>query len=354
MKLDVNNWKPFALGNKKYFKIERIRNPLTLSDYKFSWNKSDSTFPVISSSGINNGTVNFVVEDKEWLNKGKVITIAKDGSIGSCFYQLSNFYANSHIFILQLVEKEMNEFLAFFLCSIISLEKFKYSFGRAWILKDVLKTKILLPQDEKGDPDWLWMESYSKKIFSKVKEDIIRLIDIEKEKKAVNIFPDSWKEFPIDGYFCTSGTKTTKKEDVEPGEFAYISNKNTFNGYESSSYISTEKGNVITVNDFGANFSGSFYQEKEFAATYHIQKIWPKNKSLNKHVALFLTTILNFGTDKYSYGRIRNLKVLRREKIFLPSNNQNNLDWNYMEIAIKQKWGEIADKFKKELEKLNW
>jgi hypothetical protein len=51
------------------------------------------------------------------------------------------------------VGKEMNDFLAFFLCSIVNLEKFRYSFGRAWILKDVLKTKILLPQDRKGEPD---------------------------------------------------------------------------------------------------------------------------------------------------------------------------------------------------------
>jgi len=176
-KLDTSNWKFFTLGNNNYFKIIRIKNPLTLSNYKFSWIKTNSTYPIVSSSGVNNGTVNFAVEVEEWLNKGKVITIAKDGSIGSCFWQNSNFYANSHIFILQLVGKEMNEFLAFFLCGIISLEKFRYSFGRAWILKDVLKTKILLPQDEKGEPNWLWIENYSRKVFSKVKEDIIKLLE---------------------------------------------------------------------------------------------------------------------------------------------------------------------------------
>lgn len=181
-KLDTNNWKLFSLGDGSYFKIIRIKNPLTLSNYKFSWIKTKSTHPIVSSSGINNGTVNFIIEIEEWLNSGKAITIAKDGSIGSCFWQSFDFYANSHIFILRLVKKEINEFLAFFLCSIVGLEKFRYSFGRAWILEDILKTKILLPQDEKGEPDWLWMENYTKKIWNKVKDDIIKLIDIERER----------------------------------------------------------------------------------------------------------------------------------------------------------------------------
>jgi len=175
-KLNINNWKYFTLGDNEYFKIIKIKNPLTLSNYKFSWTKTKFNHPIISSSGINNGTVNFVIENEKWLNKGNVITIAKDGSIGSCFWQYYEFYANNHIFILKLTEKEMNSFLAFFLCSIISLEKTRYSFGKAWVLKDLLETKILLPQDKKGKPNWLWMESYSKKILNKVREDITKLI----------------------------------------------------------------------------------------------------------------------------------------------------------------------------------
>ena len=73
---------------------------------------------------------------------------------------------------------------------------------------------------------------------------------------------------------------------------------------------------------------------------------------MGKYNALFLTAILNFESHKYSYGRKRNLENIRKEKIFLPS-KQGDFDWDYMEITIKQKWGKIADKFKKELEKFN-
>jgi len=134
-----------------------------------------------------------------------------------------------------------------------------------------------------------------------------------------------------------------------PGNFAYITTKNTFNGYESSSNKWTEQGNVISVDS--ATDGACFYQEKIFVASDHVEKIWPKNKELNKYDALFLTTILNFESIKYSYGRKRNLENIRKEKILLP-NRQDNFDWECMEITIKQKWGEIAIKFKKELEKL--
>ncbi|MCE8158923.1 MAG: restriction endonuclease subunit S [Candidatus Moeniiplasma glomeromycotorum] len=94
-----------------------------------------------------------------------------------------------------------------------------------------------------------------------------------------------------------------------------------------------------------------FYQEKNFVASDHVEKIWPKNKELNGCNALFLTTILNFEKYKYSYGRKRNLENIRNERVLLPS-KQDEFDWEFMEKMIKKKWGEIATKFKKELENI--
>jgi len=87
-------------------------------------------------------------------------------------------------------------------------------------------------------------------------------------------------------------------------------------------------------------------------ASDHVEKICPKNKELNKYNALFLTTILNFESHKYSYGRKRNLENICKEKLLLP-NKQNDFDWERMERMAKQKWEEIATNFKKELEKLS-
>jgi hypothetical protein len=82
-----------------------------------------------------------------------------------------------------------------------------------------------------------------------------------------------------------------------------------------------------------------------------VEKIWPKNKELDRYNALFLTTILNFENYKYSYGRKRNLENIRNERVLLPS-KQNDFDWEYMENMMRKKWEEIATKFKIEIENI--
>ena len=184
-KLDTRNWKYFSLGDKKYFEICRIKKPVVLTNYKVSLIKGESKFPVVSSSSENNGIAGWIVDNnnEEILHFENAITIAQDGSIFSSFYQPFKFYTRVNMLIFRLKNKPLNHWLAFFLCSIISLEKNKYSYGRTLKTGDIWGTKIPLPTDEKGEPDWLWMENYSKKIFSKVKEDIIELIDIERERE---------------------------------------------------------------------------------------------------------------------------------------------------------------------------
>jgi hypothetical protein len=87
------------------------------------------------------------------LHKRNAITIAQDGSIFSSFFQSSDFYTRINMLIFRIKTRELNHYLAFFLCSVISLEKPKYSYGRTLKEEDVLKTKIPLPIDEKGEPD---------------------------------------------------------------------------------------------------------------------------------------------------------------------------------------------------------
>ncbi|MCE8158924.1 MAG: restriction endonuclease subunit S [Candidatus Moeniiplasma glomeromycotorum] len=182
-KLNISNWKQFSLGDEKYFQIKRIKKPVILSNYNLSLIKERGKFPLISSSSENNGVVGWIYSEEEILHKSNAITIAQDGSIFSSFFQSSDFYTRINMLIFRIKGRELNYYLAFFLCSIISLEKSKYSYGRTLKEEDILKTKIPLPVDERGDPNWLWMENFSKRIWNKVKEDIIKIIDIERERE---------------------------------------------------------------------------------------------------------------------------------------------------------------------------
>ena len=157
-------------------------------------------------------------------------------------------------------------------------------------------------------------------------------------KKTFN--KDNWKEFEIEKYFEVKGTKTTKKENISPGKFAYITTKNTFNGWESSAHDYSEKGKVITIDS--ATDGASFYQEKNFFASDHVEKIYPKDKELNHYIAFFLIAILNFNNqEKYSYGRKRNQGNIKREKMLLPADALGNPDWQWMEDYVKEIFNEV-------------
>ena len=85
-----------------------------------------------------------------------------------------------------------------------------------------------------------------------------------------------------------------------------------------------------------------------------MEKMWPKGKELNKYTALFLTTILNLEEHKYSYGRIRNLRELKKEKIFLPIDKNKEIDWKYMESEMKNLHKRIINNFKLKLLKIHY
>ena len=61
----------------------------------------------------------------------------------------------------------------------------------------------------------------------------------------------------------------------------------------------------------------------------HILKL--KNIELNKYLGLYLTTTLNNQMNKYDYGNQLSLATLKKGKILLPINCENEPDFEYME-----------------------
>ena len=149
-------WSYFRLGDKKYFEIVRGE-----SEYIKNLNIGD--FPYISTTNENNGISTYVSISNR---KGNLITLAYDGSIGACFYQPKPFFASEKIVTIDLVQHELNIYIAMFLIPIIQLESQMYSYGgRKWTVdKQMKNTTIKLPVDNEGNPDYKFMEDYIKSL----------------------------------------------------------------------------------------------------------------------------------------------------------------------------------------------
>lgn len=115
--------------------------------------------PFVSASAKNNGVSN-------WLNiepnhSENTITVNYDGSIGEAFYQPRPYWALDSVNVLY-PKFELNVYIAMFLITMIKKEKYRFNYGRKWHSERMEKSKIRLPVDENGDPDWKFMENFIK------------------------------------------------------------------------------------------------------------------------------------------------------------------------------------------------
>lgn len=147
--LNVKDWKYFKLG--KIFNISKGKTPK---------NQIKGNINLISATNSNNGVSKkiYTLENKY---KANTITVSSNGSIGEAFYQNEDFFASGDINILE--NEYLNVYIALFINTIISKEKFRFNYGRKWGKEKMLEHKIKLPSTN-GEPDWEFMENYIKSL----------------------------------------------------------------------------------------------------------------------------------------------------------------------------------------------
>ena len=97
--------------------------------------------------------------------KSNSITVSNNGSVGYAFYQEEPFTCSHDVNPLYLLphwNKELNPYIAVFLCTLIEKERYRWTYGRKWRPKRMPSSMIKLPVDKDGNPDWTFMENYIK------------------------------------------------------------------------------------------------------------------------------------------------------------------------------------------------
>ena len=122
---------------------------------------------------------------------------------------------------------------------------------------------------------------------------------------------------------------------VDENYVLYITRKDERNGIsmyvQPLEYDGLEKANAITIGDTTATI---FYQNRKFITGPHI--IILRADWLNIYTAEFIITLLN--KEKYRYpvfGRAFTKDLIKQTKLYLPVNENNKPDFNFMEEYIK-------------------
>lgn len=166
-----------------------------------------------------------------------------------------------------------------------------------------------------------------------------------------------WKEFFIggeNGIFDISSSSSgidknklllnTNKTDIP-----YITRTEENNGInlfiqeeQSNKYI-LDEANVITI---GLDTQTVFYQSYKFYTGQNIQVL--RHKKLNKLNAEFLIPLIKVQMQKFNWGgNGATLGRLYKTKIMLPVNNEDNIDWQFMEEYTKSIINKKLNNYKK-------
>jgi len=314
MKLDTAAWKEFSLG-----KLFTCSTTIPMIDTE------SGKSPYVTRSALNNGVCDYVSDAGYVLNKGNCITIGAEGKVA--FYQNKDFVAGVKVYNLR--HNALNQYNALFICTVLNVSLYKYSYGRARILSKIKEEIIRLPVDNKGLPDWNFMELYIKSMHHKPIKTKVSI------KTLAPLGADKWREFMLGDLFIFHKGKRLTKQDMIDGQVNFLGAISENNGVRQKIDVEPMyKPNCITIN-YNGSVGETFYQSTSFWASDDVNVLYAKDWILNKYIALFIATVIKANRYKFSYGRKWTLDKMKESPVKLPVTAQGMPDWGYMENYIK-------------------
>lgn len=166
-KVDTREWGSFALGT--LFNIVKGKR-LTKAEMK------SGKIPFIGSSALNNGCTAMIGNDKN-QHPENTITVCYNGSVGETFYQDQPYIASDDVNVLY-PKFTMNRQIALFIVPLIKGVSSRYDYIDKWKKEAMEADKIYLPVDKNGDPDWDYMEEYTKMVQGKTENVLNQFVSV--------------------------------------------------------------------------------------------------------------------------------------------------------------------------------
>lgn len=203
----------------------------------------------------------------------------------------------------------------------------------------MLRQSILLPIDSEGNPDWNFMENFMRRIETKLLETAIEVF-----KNRINVNKCKWGGVKwtafklIDLFDFTKGNQNNMAVLI-PGEIPLVSARKCDNGYKgfiSPNGKSLFNGDIITLNLDGDGGAGiAYYQPSTMALDSHVGALRPKIP-MNRYQMLFISRCLTNQRDMFGHGHSINSNRIRAIKIMLPVNQNNEINFDFMESYMRE------------------
>lgn len=155
--LQEKEWREFPLDN--IFTVSAGKRLETR-------NKIPGTRPFIGATDNGNGVTGFV-SNVNSSQDNNVLGVNYNGAPCIAFYHPYDCIFTDDVKRLHLLNYEDNMFVLLFFSSLFAQQRPKYSYGYKFNEKRMLTQKLMLPVNDSGEPDYAYMEQYSKNMVLK-------------------------------------------------------------------------------------------------------------------------------------------------------------------------------------------
>ncbi|WP_341220990.1 restriction endonuclease subunit S [Polaribacter atrinae] len=205
MELELTNkkWKEFLIGN-----LFTISTGALLPKKQLK----KGNIPRITATDLNNGVYDYYteLEHKNHRTESNFISVS---FLGSVFYHPYKASLDMKIHSVKLKEMEFNKYLAQFIVLALKRTTSLFSYGDQLSSSDLPKKKILLPVNEKEEPDFKFMELFIKhkeqqKLNTFESHINKRINEVKNFKEVSSLDETKWGEFEIGKLFKLNAGKS--------------------------------------------------------------------------------------------------------------------------------------------------
>lgn len=342
MKLSDREWKVFSLtGKDGLFPICTTSTGVDGINLK---NGNDAIVPYITRTETNNGIAKFIPSNNLDYGRdcGGCITIGLDTQ--TAYWQPVDFITGQNIHILR--SNKLN-FYSYQFLTVILRQQMKSKFnwgGNGATLGRLKRLKVLLPVSKNGQPDYQFMEDYSRELMNAKKKQYQEYVKAkinalktglkdQNVKWSSLIESRTWQPFQINNIFNIEQGKRLVAADCTPGNRPFIGALDNSNGvarFVNDSNCSLDK-NVLGVNYNGNGMVIGFYHPYECIFSDDVKRFHLKEYEDNPYVLLFMKTVILMQKKKFGYLYKFNSERMSHTSILLPINHSGNPDYSFME-----------------------
>lgn len=334
MKLSDREWKDFPVPYvfQKIQRGKRLKN----ADHV------PGVVPYVSSTANNNGVDDYIEAMDGTRVFENCISLANSGSVGTAFYEPFAFVASDHV--TSLKRENTSSYVYLFLTAVLKQQSSNFNFNREINDLRIRKMRVMLPVNDKDEPDYQFMEDYMRELMATKRKQYHEYVKKRLVELGINNINDisggynfnlelkEWKSHRLSKLGkIESGRDIYAMERVK-GDIPYITSGSQNNGI---GYFVSNKNNTLDKGYIAFNRNGAvglaFYHSYWSVMGNDCRKIHILKADENIYVGLFIATAISMQSKSFSYSRKLGTARANKLQVMLPVNGNNELDYDFME-----------------------